>query len=160
MIYLLGESKNDINSSEYLVQYHKQKTSGAPFFDLEKEFALHAAVSSVIKEGLVQSVHDVSEGGVFIALLESAMPNGLGFEINTDSGFRKDAWLFGEAQGRAVVSVSGNFDDFETVLNNASVPFRKIGTVTEGNIAVDGADWGLVAEWKSTYDTALERRLA
>jgi phosphoribosylformylglycinamidine (FGAM) synthase-like enzyme len=62
-------------------------------------------VKKAIGRKLVESVHDVSDGGVFANLLESAMPRGLGFEVVSNPNIRKDAWLFGEAQSRVVVSV-------------------------------------------------------
>jgi phosphoribosylformylglycinamidine (FGAM) synthase-like enzyme len=67
---------------------------------------MHQVVKQLIKHKVIQSAHDVSDGGLYITLVESAMPNGLGFEIETDDAIRKDAFLFGEAQGRVVVSVS------------------------------------------------------
>ena len=54
----------------------------------------------------VRSVHDVSEGGLFVTLCEMGFNNDLGFSVETKNNVRKDAFLFGEAQGRAVVSVN------------------------------------------------------
>ncbi|MDB5281179.1 MAG: purL, partial [Bacteroidota bacterium] len=96
-IYVIGESKNCIASSEYLVKYHEVVKSGAPHFDLETEVKVQNAVKEVILEQVIASAHDVSEGGLFIALLESAMAGKKGFEIETDTDIRKDAFLFGEA---------------------------------------------------------------
>jgi phosphoribosylformylglycinamidine (FGAM) synthase-like enzyme len=105
LIYLIGESQNDIASSQYLASWHKILKAPAPYFDIDKEYAMHQVVKELIKHKVVQSAHDVADGGLYIALVESAMPNGLGFDIETDSSIRKDAFLFGEAQGRVVVSV-------------------------------------------------------
>ena len=61
----------------------------------------------LIKEGLIASAHDVSEGGLFITLLESAFHRNLGFDVvASDYSIRKDGYWFGEAQSRVVVSVS------------------------------------------------------
>ena len=61
----------------------------------------------IIKEGLIESAHDVSEGGLFITLLESSFRNNLGFDVvASDYRIRKDAFWFGEAQSRVVVSVN------------------------------------------------------
>src|SRR3546814_10676115 len=105
LIYLLGESVNDIASSEYLSSFLNIRKSPAPYFDLEKEYAMHQVLKQLIREKLIVSAHDVSDGGLYITLLESAMPNDFGFAIDTDSEIRKDAFLFGESQGRVVVSV-------------------------------------------------------
>jgi phosphoribosylformylglycinamidine (FGAM) synthase-like enzyme len=105
LIFLIGQSRNDLGSSEYLYSYRKVKGSPAPYFDLDEEYRVHQAVKTLIIEKLIQSAHDVSDGGLLVTLAESAMPRGLGFNINPDRGIRLDAFLFGESQGRVVVSV-------------------------------------------------------
>lgn len=157
VIYLVGESKNDISSSEYLYSYCKVKASPAPYFDLDAEFNVQNAISSLIKHKLVQSAHDVSDGGLFLTLLESAMVNGLGFEIATDSNFRKDAFLFGEAQSRAVISTSpANAATLEAELKQQNIAFTKLGTVKGKALVIDGTDYGPVSEFKQSFDTSIE----
>lgn len=158
LIYLIGESKNDIGSSEYLVQYHKVELSPAPYFDLQEEAKIQDAVASLIDKKLIQSSHDLSEGGLFIAVLESAMTRNFGFEINTCTTIRKDACLFGEGQSRVVVSIRANEkENFETHLKSNNIPNQLIGTVKGNNIIVDGENYGTTAEYKELYDTAIEK---
>lgn len=158
IIYLVGNVTNDINSSEYLHRIQEVKYSPAPYFELEEEFALQQQLSSLIKNKLVRSVHDVSEGGVYVTLCESGFNRELGFSISTKGGIRKDAFLFGEGQSRAVVSVAlADVQAFEAALK---VPFEKIGVVSSGEIAVDGDFWGTIDWWKNSYDTAIENYLA
>ncbi len=157
-IYLLGQSRNDINGSEYLFKLHDVQHSPAPHFDLKEEAALQQTVASVIKSKLVVSAHDVMEGGLFTTLLESSLQNGLGFSINLHEGIRKDAFLFGEAQSRVVVSVSQDqVAAFEAALG--AHPYEKLGTVTGNSIAIAGDNWGTVNDWKELYDTAIEKEL-
>lgn len=157
VIYLVGESKNDISSSEYLYSYCKVKASPAPFFDLDVEFNVQNAISSLIKNKLVQSAHDVSDGGLFMNLLESAMVSGLGFEIATDAAFRKDAFLFGEAQSRAVISTTAaNSTAFEAELKKQNVVFTKLGAVKGNAVVIDGTNYGPVSEYKYAFDTSIE----
>lgn len=157
VIYLVGESKNDISSSEYLYSYCQVKASPAPFFDLDTEFNVQNAISSLIKNKLVQSAHDVSDGGLFINLLESAMASGSGFEITTDASFRKDAFLFGEAQSRAVISTTAsNSAALEAELNKQHVVFTKLGTVKGNTLVIDGINYGPVSEYKYAFDTSIE----
>lgn len=156
-IYLLGKSTNDINSSEYLHKLNKVEFSPVPHFDLEEEFQLQRTVSNLIDKKLVASAHDISEGGLFITLSESGFNRNLGYDITLDKNFRADAWLFGEGQSRVVVSVApANVKAFEAALTSGTVPFAKIGTVTDGEVKVDAASWGSIAEWKDKYDTAIE----
>ncbi len=156
-IYLIGDCKNDISSSEYLYSYCKIKNTPAPFFDLDTEYKLQKAVSAVIKNKLVQSAHDLSDGGLFMSLLESAMVTNLGFEIETDNTVRKDAFLFGEAQSRVIVSVTANnITAFETELKNLGVNCNKIGTVKGKAIVVDGSSYGNLSDYKHSFDTSIE----
>lgn len=161
MIFLIGKSRNDIASSEYLYSYHGIKQSPAPFFDLDEEFAIQQALLDLIARNLVQSAHDVSDGGLFIALLESAMPRNLGFDITTDAEIRTDAFLFGESQGRIVVSVSPSREThFIDYMVEHGIPFTALGHVTKSEIRIDDVSFGFVADLKQLYDTALEKIMA
>ena len=160
LIYLVGESKNDISSSEYLYSYHKIKNTPAPFFDLETEHLIQASISKLIKLKLINSAHDVSDGGLFINLLESSMVNNLGFEINSDVSIRKDAFLFGESQSRVVVSISEHqLHSFEAELNKQGAKYSKLGKVKGKNILIDGENFGTIIEFKEGFDTSLEKYL-
>lgn len=159
-IYVIGEMKNDISSSEYLVSFHKEENSPAPYFDLDTEVKLQNCVKALLNEQVVQSAHDISEGGLFVTLLESAMAGRKGFEIETAEDIRKDAFLFGEAQSRVVVSVKPEKEDaFLDLLSQHDVDFSNIGVVTSAMLFVDKERWGTIAEWKEIYDNALEKLL-
>jgi phosphoribosylformylglycinamidine synthase subunit PurL len=160
LIYVLGKQPNDIASSEYLYSFQKITNSPAPYFNLEEEYALHKAIGQLIRKGLINSAHDVSDGGLFIALLESGFSNNLGFEVQTNKTIRKDACLFGEAQGRAVISVSKDkVPAFEAALKTSAVPFEHIGTVKGHSIVIDGNNFGSVEEFAGLYDTSIENKL-
>ena len=159
-IYIIGEIKNDIASSEYLVGYHEVTKSGAPDFNLETEVKVQNAVKEIILEQVIASAHDVSEGGLFITLLESAMAGKKGFEIETDPDIRKDAFLFGESQSRVVVTVKQNKEDeFLDILTKHDVEFGSIGVVTSAMIYVDKERWGVASTFQDLYDGALENAL-
>lgn len=156
LIYLIGTSREDLGSSEYLRGVLGVEFSPCPHFDLEEEFAIQQVVKKAIRQKLVQSVHDVSDGGVFANLIESAMPRGLGFAVNMKAGIRKDAWLFGESQSRVVVSVKAEQKaDFERLLQSENAVFETLGEVKGNAVQFDGEHWGEVAEWKRTYDQLL-----
>ena len=160
LIYLIGESVNDISSSQYLASYHKITSCPAPYFDLEKEYAMHQVIKQLIKQGLIQSAHDVSDGGLYITLLESSMPNDLGFEIETDPDLRKDAFLFGEAQGRVVVSVKPDRqEEFIELLATSETEFSLLGSVTAGKLKVNDQGFGSVSEAKDVYNNVLHHIL-
>ncbi|GAB4284100.1 MAG: phosphoribosylformylglycinamidine synthase subunit PurL [Marinilabiliales bacterium] len=160
MIYLIGTSMDDISSSQYLVHYHGIEKSPAPYFDLNTEKKIQNTVYNLIREQLIESAHDVSEGGLFITLLESAMPNNLGFDITTDAEIRTDSFLFGESQSRIVVSVSGNKEtDFIDFMIDNNIPFTALGHVTKGQIRIDDVSFGFIEDAKNVYENALENLL-
>jgi phosphoribosylformylglycinamidine synthase len=152
VLILIGESKEDLGQSEYLKQVHNISESPAPYFNLDVEFDIQRVISHVIKEKLVSSVHDVSEGGIFMCLMEKSFPNNLGFNINKEGTLRKDSWLFGECQSRAILSV-GPKDSTKLTeyLKNNHVKFSVLGKVTDGSIAIDGEDYGNIENWKEIH---------
>jgi phosphoribosylformylglycinamidine synthase II len=160
LIYMIGENRNDISSSQYLVNIHGVEASTAPFFSLEEEYANQEQLKMLIRKGLLASAHDVSEGGLFVALMESSMANDLGFDITSDSAIRRDAYLFGEAQSRVVVSINPkNEDSFIDLMMLNGVEFDLVGHVTKGAIRIDDIDWGLVGEYADIYDNALGEKM-
>lgn len=154
IIYLLGKSQNDINCSEYLHKICGIEFSPAPYFNLDEEFRLHETVSSLISKKMIQSAHDISEGGLFVTLAESGFNRLLGFEVTQkNSSIRNDAFWFGEAQGRVIVTVKpGIMNEFESSLN---IPYEKLGKVTSGEIIVNKNNWGNINEWREKYDNAI-----
>lgn len=157
-IYLIGESKNDIGSSEYLHKLLGVELSPAPSFELEEEYSVQQTILKLIESKLIESAHDIAEGGLFIAMMESGLNRGLGFTLNSKTSIRNDAFLFGEAQSRVVVSVKAeNIESFESSLGNTH--FEKLGEVTTSSISIDGENWGEIDSWKLKYDNALENIL-
>jgi phosphoribosylformylglycinamidine synthase subunit PurL len=159
VIYLLGRSTSDINSSQYLSKICEVEFSPAPHFELEEEFSLQQKVAELINKKLIQSAHDVSEGGLFITLCESGFNKELGFTVETKDDLREDAYLFGEGQSRVVVTVKADLiEKFENALNN--FPHERIGLVTSGEMLVNGDFWGTIDWWQEEYDSAIENYLS
>jgi phosphoribosylformylglycinamidine synthase subunit PurL len=156
LIFLIGQSKDDINASEYLASYHGVRNSPAPYFNLDEEYRMQAIVRQLIKDGLINSAHDCADGGLFVTLVEKGLPSGLGFDITSDSEVRLDAFLFGEAQGRVVVTVSEDQEDqFIDYLAAAKQSFSLLGHVTKGKMVVDEMHLGFIEDAKKIYDNAL-----
>lgn len=160
IIYLIGESKNDINSSQYLAKYLNISESPVPYFDLDTEYNLQNIILKLIKNKLLKSCHDISEGGLFVALFESSLNRNLGFEIVTNKNYRKDAFLFGEAQSRIVVTIKpDNINDFEKELKDAGIHFTSLGIVKGDNVVIDGKNLGLIKEFFELYNNSLLSKL-
>jgi len=164
-IILLGEVLDagdpllGLGGSAYLQRIHGQKTGTPPRCDLEKEKELHGALRSRIYGGGIKSAHDCSEGGLAVALAESCIsqqiaretPRLIGAEVDL-SGLadpRVDALLFGETQGRIVISVAAI--DAVKILERAKilgVSATRLGTVggtaLKIKIATGELSWDLV----------------
>jgi len=160
LIFILGNCTNDISSSEYLVAHHGIKKSPAPYFNLDEEYNLHQVITQLIESESINAAHDVSDGGLFVTLSEMSFPNELGFDIETDAEIRPDAFLFGEGQGRVVVTVSEEMEDqFIETMVSSGVNFTLIGHVTKGKLQIDGEHFGFIKEVKNLYNDALGNHL-
>jgi phosphoribosylformylglycinamidine synthase len=143
-----------------LASYHKYKQSSTPPFDLDKEYALQQLIKELISQKAINSAHDISDGGLFVNLIESAIPNKVGFDITTSSEIREDAFLFGESPSRVVVSVSETGEEkLIDTLKKHEIPFMLLGHITRGNIRVDEKDFGNIEEFSDIYQNALANKL-
>ena len=160
VILLIGDQKNEISCSEYLHKIKGVEYSPAPYFNLDEEFDTQQFIAYIIKQKLINSAHDISEGGLIVTLLESAFHKSLGFEMDVVTELRTDAFWLGEAQGRIVVSL--NINQLDTIKEQAlfnKIHFTQLGYVTNGEININNNSWGNIATWKEKYDTAIEKYL-
>ncbi len=153
-IVLLGKPENDLGSSQYLAKLKNVEYSPCPSFDIDAEYNLHQVLGDLAGTGVVESVHDISEGGLFVACMESAMSGNLGFDICTDKQYRLDAYLFGESQSRVVVSLaSEKMAELESICKKHGVDMLRIGTVTTSDsVIVNGEPWGSVSGFADGYN--------
>jgi phosphoribosylformylglycinamidine synthase len=161
VIVLIGTQKNDIGSSEYLHKIKGIELSPAPYFDIDEEFAVQKFISSIIKEKIITSAHDISEGGLLVTLLESGFNRNLGFDVAGDTeGLRTDAFWLGEAQSRVVISCSKEkLQELKHKTASAGIDIAVLGAVTSSAIKINGEDFGDIKNWKNRYDTAIEKIL-
>ena len=156
LIYLIGESRNCISSSEYLNSIHGVRLSPAPYFNIEEELLLQNCVKELIHMNLVNAVHDVSDGGLFVTLFEMSLPGNLGFDIVSDAEVRKDAFLFGESQSRVVVTVTEDEErEFIDKVAAHGVPVTLLGHVTRGKMVVDGEHFGFIDDLRVIYEDTI-----
>ncbi len=160
LIFLIGESQNDLAASEYLYTLKGVKRSPAPHFDIDRELDVQAATLKLIENRLINAAHDVSDGGLFTTLVEMGIHRGLGFDITADADVRLDAFLFGEAQSRIIVTLDPEFeDDFIEAMRPTKVPFTLLGHVTRGKMVVDDSHFGFIDDASDVYLNSLERKL-
>ena len=101
-------------------------------------------------EKTITAAHDCADGGLFVSLVEMGLYSNLGFDIKTNESIRKDAFLFGEAQGRVVVtSVREKLAQIESICENFNVPFEIIGKVnSETSISVNKHSFGNIEDFR------------
>ncbi|MEL6441812.1 MAG: phosphoribosylformylglycinamidine synthase subunit PurL [Cyanobacteria bacterium J06621_8] len=141
LIYLLGRSvaqssQSSLGGSEYLAAVHQTVAGTPPIVDFQLETKVQAACRHGIRQGWINSAHDLAEGGLAVALAEACIGNGLGatVKIPITTAERLDEALFGEVTSQVLVSVpSASVDAWETYLDkNLPDSWYAIGQVTSG----------------------------
>ena len=131
LVFLLGESREELAGSAYLRLLGAPCEGRPPTVSLEMEGRLQAAMLDSIGRGVLRCAHDVSDGGLLIALAESALYGGLGLRCPGIVGpISREAFYFGESQGRIVVSVAPRrVPELQKLMAKHHVPLHAIGVV-------------------------------
>ena len=142
LIYVLGEDFEELGGSEYLKIIHGKVTGDCPHIDLQVELNLQETILAFINNRLIESAHDVSEGGIICALAECCIMNEenlIGAEVNIPFKTREDFSLFSESQSRVIVSVKEkNQKEFESILNKKNQHHTLLGKTISKNFNVNG----------------------
>jgi phosphoribosylformylglycinamidine synthase len=140
LVVLLGRPREEVGASEYLKFIHGQTRGTPPWIDLKLEQAVQNCCRDAIEEGLLRSAHDISDGGLAVALAEccvSGLDKPLGVRIETPEMNRGDAFLFGESQSRIIVSLAeGNLARLREVAARHAAPLQVIGTVGGSHLVI------------------------
>lgn len=157
LIYLVGKNIDELGASQYLKLKIDKVDGIVPQLDLDLEKRVQKTVRSAVKEDVIKSAHDCSEGGLAVTLAESCFENGLGINVDIDEPISDEALLFGESQSRIVVSIApDDLHKFEEITVSNSVPYMKIGTVQGGEYKFNELINLDVGEMKSKWETAIE----
>jgi phosphoribosylformylglycinamidine synthase len=152
VVVLLGDWGWEIAATSYAQEIHKVKRGVPPEIDLHREVRMHKTVLSLIKQGWVKSAHDLSDGGLGVAALESCLGSAdswIGATIDLPEHQRPDITLFNESQSRALLSVAPeNLDAVLAYAAEQGVPAWRIGTVGGPELAFTHA--GKRHTWKLT----------
>jgi phosphoribosylformylglycinamidine synthase len=143
-IILLGTTKEDLGGTEYLRVIHYREQGTPPVFSPETEKAVQACVLKLIRDGLVQSAHDCSDGGLAVALAESCLSHptkALGAVVRlSPHRLRHDSLLFGESQSRVVLSVTpAQVEAVLRIAREVGMPAEVIGTVGGERLVIEVA---------------------
>lgn len=164
VIILLGETMPEIGGSEYVKLSTGEIKGPCPKISLNDEFDLWQLILSLNQKKLLHSAHDLSEGGLLVALFESAFAGGKGFKIEINSSLRADEFLFSESQSRILITIGKEkIRDVLPLLKESTVPYLFIGDVrNEGaTILYNGKKMidEPVAAFKEAYETGFEKQV-
>lgn len=163
LVILLGNNRGEIGGSEYLKVQFEKVAGDCPQLDLEAEKRLQTACLEAIQSGVVKSAHDVSEGGLAVALAECCFLNTqrkLGAKINFALAGRRDFLLFGEDQSRVIVSVKeSNIDRLKKICAKHSVPMTAVGRVGGDVLIVNDLIHCPVNSLFYTYQHSIRRKI-
>jgi phosphoribosylformylglycinamidine synthase subunit PurL len=174
VIALVGTLQGEVGGSEYLSAQFGEEAGRPPALDLEKEKAVQEAVRRAIREGLLSSAHDCSDGGLAVALAECCMmhdaPAGaegayLGAAVRIPFPTRKDFVLFGEDASRIVVSMPpANAARFVELAQACGAPVIRLGAVGGDTLEIQGALSVKIADlahaWRDGIPSVLRRDVA
>ncbi len=147
ILILLGENKDELGASEYVKTIHHKEKGIPPQIDLEEEKRIQDFCLEIISLGLVQSAHDVSEGGLACCLAESSFLSDkkTGLSVNLQDGIRSDAVLFGETQSRIVItSKNQNHQKILDLAKNKQMKAVVIGKTGGDRIVISHGDKKLI----------------
>jgi phosphoribosylformylglycinamidine synthase len=164
IIFLLGDTDEELGGSEFLKTVFNVKSGLPPRLDLKAAKKLNDLLAALAKKGLLKSAHDLSEGGLAVALAESCIlekgkETGAVVELPSDF-LSKEAFLFGETQSRVVISVDAKHRKAaEEVIQSTAYPYRAIGKVGGKNLKINRLIQVPVSVLSYTWRHAIHRRM-
>ena len=159
-IYLLGETFAELGGSEFAEVVLGSVTGRPPALDLERERRLHRLLIGAARSDLLESAHDCAEGGIAIALAESAIAGGVGFAVTLPGDQPGHVGLFSESASRVVVSVAPErATELEDAAAEGGVSFTRLGETGGPAVAIDALFEMTVAEIAAIYEDAIPKLL-
>jgi len=160
-VLLLGETRDELGGSELLKVLHDKVAGKPPAVDWDAEKALIGVLTRGAKAHLLSSAHDLSEGGLAVALAESCLQGDIGAEVELPGGLAPHVALFSESQARVLVSVAPeNITALTEMADDCGVPVTVLGTTGGRTVKVEGAFDLSLEEASSVYESALEKMIA
>jgi phosphoribosylformylglycinamidine synthase len=163
IVVLLGRTREELGGSEYLKLVHGLVKGTPPWIDLKLEQAVQNCCLEAIDRGLLRSAHDVSDGGLAVALAECCIggpDRPIGVRLETHEVIRGDALLFSESQSRIVVSVGEkDLSQLRERATELNVPMQVIGTVGGTRLIIQPLLQLPVEELRSIWSNGLAARL-
>lgn len=158
LVFVIGDDNKELGGSEYVKQITGKIVGDSPQIDLNKEKNLIKLILKLIKDDIIHSAHDTSEGGLAICLAEKSISSGLGCEVEIEND---PASLFGESQGRIVVSISPEKESIlKSLCSSNDISFKKLGTVKGDYFNIKDVMRYSIDEIRSMYENAIPSLMA
>ncbi|CAN3981945.1 phosphoribosylformylglycinamidine synthase subunit PurL [Kitasatospora purpeofusca] len=161
LLYLLGDTEDELGGSAWSQAVHDHLGGLPPKVDLERERLLGEILIAGSRDGMVDAAHDLSDGGLGQALVESCLKGGRGARIVVPEGLDPFVFLFSESAGRAVVAVPRSEElRFNDMCTARGLPAVRIGVVDGDSLDVQGQFTVPLAELKDAHTGVIEALLA
>ena len=161
LVALLGETKDELGGSEYLKVIHGKVAGSPPSIDWDAEKGLIRCLTRAAESNLLSSAHDLSEGGLAVALSESSIQGGTGAGVKLAGDLPLHVLLFSESQSRALVSFQPEkLEALKEIAARLGVPLEVIGRTGGDNLEVEGAFSIPLEKMTDVYMNSLEKMIA
>ncbi|SDU98943.1 phosphoribosylformylglycinamidine synthase subunit II [Microlunatus sagamiharensis] len=163
-VYLLGETRDELDGSAWADVVHEHQGGRPPKVDLAHEQRLAQLLVRASRRGLLRSAHDLSDGGLAQALVESCLRRGFGVSVGVPTGLDPFVALFSESAGRVLVSLAPDAeDDLAALCAEIGVPLERLGTTTGrtgATLEVEGQFSLLVEQIRTAWSATIPAALA
>jgi phosphoribosylformylglycinamidine synthase subunit PurL len=158
IICIIGNDREELGGSQYLKLYTEKVTGVAPMIDMDEEKRLYKSVLTAIRTKVINSAHDISEGGLAICLAEKSISSGnLGCEVDIHSDINAGK-LFGESQSRIVVSLnSATLDQLSKICSENNIMLKNIGNVVKDKFIIKNYVETTTSELTSSFENAIPK---
>ena len=161
IIYYIGANRTGLGGSEYLKTIHGLTTGDAPELDLDFEVKLQKVLLELIQNQKVNAAHDISDGGLAVALAEMAIYSGKGAAISVKGfeGYDHEV-LYSEAQSGVVVTAGfEQASEFEKAIKESGIPFKTLGVVGGDELMIDTGIQLSVHSLETAYESAIPKAM-
>ncbi|WP_267245411.1 phosphoribosylformylglycinamidine synthase subunit PurL [Streptomyces sp. PR69] len=161
LLYLLGDTKEEFGGSAWSDVVHGHLGGLPPAVDLDREKLLAEILISASRDGMIDAAHDLSDGGLVQAVVESCLRGGVGARLVVPDGLDAFTFLFSESAGRAVVAVPRSEElRFTDMCGARGLPATRIGVVDGEEVEVQGEFRIPLAELRTAHEETIPGLLA
>ncbi|MFI1255003.1 phosphoribosylformylglycinamidine synthase subunit PurL [Streptomyces netropsis] len=156
LLYLLGDTAEELGGSAWSQVIHDHLGGLPPKVDLGREKLLGEILISASRDGMADAAHDLSDGGLIQALVESCLRGGKGARIVVPDGMDPFVFLFSESAGRALVSVPRSEElRFTDMCGARGLPATRVGVVDAEEVAIQGQFSIPLAELREAHEATI-----